>query len=134
MKAIATTQREADMMEYLRLHPKKAKRLAKEAMRRSIGEIEEKYSDVIKAYAETKALLDGIIAEMVALKEIQKEKGELFDGWSVELQQLHEKGEVEWNRLGCEFDVAHGRRYDAYKQELASCKANYAELQSLLLD
>lgn len=126
--------REEEWMEYLRLHPKKAKSLIKEAQGLDIMKIEEKYSDVIKAYNETKTVLDRIIVDMVAMQKGQKSKDKLSGGWSKALQQAYENGEKEWDSLSYEFHVTHGKRYDAYKQEIASCKSTYAKLQSLILD
>jgi len=127
-------KREAEIWEHLQAHPKKAKRLIKVAQEQSIEEITKKYTDVIVAYNATKSLLDGLVADMVTLKNQQEAERTLSNGWSVELQQAYEAGEKEWDRLTGEFEVAHGRQYNAYKQELADCKARFAELQSLLLD
>ena len=97
-------------MDYLRERPKMASELIEEAKNERIAEINEIYSDVITAYNATKFQLDGIVAGMVALKNRQEKKGGLVGGWSKELQQAHEDGEKEWNRLSYEFDVKHGRR------------------------
>ena len=129
-----TQAQEEEWMEYLRAHPKKAKELIREAQKQDIEVIKEKYSDVIRAYAETKSKLDSIIANMVSLKDYQKREWLLDeDEWSTVLQQATEDGEKEWDRLCYEFHVNHGRSYDAYEQEVAAKKATYKELMSLLL-
>ena len=122
-----TNKKNEDWMEYLQERPKKAKRLIKEAKRRDIEGIEEKYSDVIRAYNETKAALDGLVVTLADLKKSG------FDEQSSEFCEVYENNEKEWERLSYEFHLEHGNRYDAYEKEIESCNASYRELRLLIL-
>ena len=68
--------RDEEWMEYLRERPQEAKKLIREAQRRSIADIKKEYGDVIKTYDKTKAVLDGIIGGLVILQKISKKKAE----------------------------------------------------------
>ena len=124
---MVATEREEAMMEHLRANPEKAKSLLKEAQARSIAEIKVTYNDAVSAYSCTKARLDSIVDGLVALKESGSDED------SVEFQQAYVDGEKEWDRLNYEFSLQHGRRYDAYEQEVERCKASYKKLKSLIL-
>jgi hypothetical protein len=124
---MTTQKRDEAWMDYLRECPQKAKKLIKEAQRRSIADIEEKYSDVLTAYSETKNALDGVVAELAALRKSRPGKPDSV------IRKAYERSEKEWDRLSYEFHLKHGARYDAYEQEVAACKASFNELRSLLL-
>ena len=119
-------------MDYLRERPKKANELIEQVQGQRVAEIKKTYSDVLTAADETKALLDNIVADMVALKERQKVEGGLINNWSNELQQASDDGEIKWNRLVADFAAKHGKRFMVYEQELASCEETFGRLRSLL--
>ena len=119
-------------MTHLRERPELASELIEKVQSDRIAEIEEIYSDVITAFKETKALLDGLATGMVASRNQMEENGELPDGWSDELEKAYDNGEKEWHRLCHEFHIKHGRRYEEYEQELASCEDTFGKLRFLL--
>ncbi len=126
------TKREDGWIIYLKAHPKKAKKLIKEAEWRSIKEIEEIYSAVITAYSETKELRNNLITKLVELAKSPQVKNEL-GGWSKAMEKASHDGEKEWNRLSNESHHEYGLYYAVYKREVETIKASYKEIELMLL-
>ena len=122
------TDKDKAVMEHLKAHPKEANELINEAQRRDLAEIEANYNDVVIACAGAKSYLNKLVDRLVSLKDSG------FDEDSKEFKETYASVSKEWNRLDYKFSLKHGRRYDAYKQEVERCEALYKELRSLVLN